>query len=117
MLDTIDVDLTGRRVLDAGCNRGGFLRLLADHSAIASGHGFDPASGAIDAACRLAGDRPLTFEVGDTVPAGWSGFRSPSATRSSTSCTTCGPTRRRCSRALEPGVPNFVVMASMPAAR
>ena len=30
MLDTIDVDLAGRRVLDAGCNRGGFLRLLAD---------------------------------------------------------------------------------------
>ena len=30
MLDTIDVDLGGRRVLDAGCNRGGFLRLLAD---------------------------------------------------------------------------------------
>jgi hypothetical protein len=30
MLDTIDVDLAGRQVLDAGCNRGGFLRLLAD---------------------------------------------------------------------------------------
>ena len=30
LLDTIDIDLTGSRVLDAGCNRGGFLRLLVD---------------------------------------------------------------------------------------
>ncbi len=30
MLETIDVDHSGTRVLDAGCNRGGFLRLLAD---------------------------------------------------------------------------------------
>ena len=28
-LATIDTDLAGKRVLDAGCNRGGFLRLLA----------------------------------------------------------------------------------------
>ncbi len=74
MLDTIDVDLAGRRVLDAGCNRGGFLRLLVDDAKIAEGHGFDPASGAIDDARRLAGDRPLTFEAADTVPAGWRGF-------------------------------------------
>jgi hypothetical protein len=30
MRETIDGDLVGTRVLDAGCNRGGFLRLLAD---------------------------------------------------------------------------------------
>ena len=35
MLDTIDVDLAGTRVLDAGCNRGGFLRLLSDGCGIA----------------------------------------------------------------------------------
>src|SRR5256885_15190715 len=74
MLDTIDIDLAGRRVLDAGCNRGGFLRLLVDDAAIAQGYGFDPAAGAIEDARRLAGDRPLTFETGDTVPAGWAGF-------------------------------------------
>jgi SAM-dependent methyltransferase len=74
MLDTIDVDLTGRRVLDAGCNRGGFLRLLADGCAIAEGFGYDPAAGAIDDARRLAGDRPLDFEVSDTVPDAWSDF-------------------------------------------
>jgi SAM-dependent methyltransferase len=74
MLDTIDVDLAGKRVLDAGCNRGGFLRLLADRCAIAEGFGYDPASGAIEDARRLAGERRLEFETSDTVPDGWDGF-------------------------------------------
>jgi SAM-dependent methyltransferase len=74
ILDTIDIDLAGRRVLDAGCNRGGFLRLLVDESGIAAGYGYDPASGAIDDARRLAGPRPLTFETAVTVPVGWGGF-------------------------------------------
>ena len=74
MLDTVDVDLAGKRVLDAGCNQGGFMRLLADRCAIGEGFGYDPASGAIEDARRLAGARPLTFEVSDTVPDGWDGF-------------------------------------------
>lgn len=74
MLDTIDMDLAGKRVLDAGCNRGGFLRQLVDQSGIAEGFGYDPASGAIKDARRLAGRRPLHFEAADTVPAGWDGF-------------------------------------------
>jgi SAM-dependent methyltransferase len=74
MLATIDVELAGRRVLDAGCNRGGFLRLLATEAGVADGHGFDPAAAAIADARRLAVDLPLTFEVADTVPAGWEGF-------------------------------------------
>lgn len=74
MLDTIDIDLAGRRVLDVGCNRGGFLRLLVDEAGIGAGYGYDPAAGAIDDARRLAGQRPLTFESGDTVPAGWRAF-------------------------------------------
>jgi SAM-dependent methyltransferase len=74
MLDTIDSDLSGRRVLDVGCNRGGFLRLLVDATGIAEGYGYDPAAGAIADARRLAGDRPLTFEVADTVPDGWGDF-------------------------------------------
>lgn len=74
MLETIDVDLAGKRVLDAGCNRGGFLRLLADRCGIAEGFGYDPASGAIEDARRLVGQRPLHFEAGDTVPVGWGGF-------------------------------------------
>jgi SAM-dependent methyltransferase len=74
MLDTIDVDLAGKRVLDAGCNQGGFLRLLSDACAIAEGRGYDPASGAIDDARRLAGARPLHFEVADSVPPEWGSF-------------------------------------------
>jgi SAM-dependent methyltransferase len=74
MLETIDVDLAGKRVLDAGCNRGGFLRLLADRCGIAEGAGYDPAGGAIEDARKLVGQRPLRFEAAGTVPAGWAGF-------------------------------------------
>lgn len=74
MLATVDVELSDRRVLDAGCNRGGFLRLLATEAGIACGFGYDPASGAIADARRLPGDLPLSFEVGDTVPADWDGL-------------------------------------------
>jgi SAM-dependent methyltransferase len=74
MLDTVDVDLAARRVLDAGCNRGGFLRLLADQHGIGEGFGYDPATGAIEDARRLAGERPLHFEASSSVPDAWSGF-------------------------------------------
>lgn len=74
MLDTIDRDPTGQRVLDVGCNQGGFLRLLCDTFAIGSGCGYDPAASAVADAGRLAGGRPLTFAVADTVPAGWGPF-------------------------------------------
>jgi SAM-dependent methyltransferase len=74
MLDTIDVDLTGRRVLDAGCNQGGFLRLLVDRAGIGQGYGYDPASQAVDDARVRADGRPLTFEVASTVPSGWTRF-------------------------------------------
>ena len=74
MLDTIDVDVADRRVLDAGCNQGGFLRLLADRHGIAQGFGYDPATGAIEDARRLAGDRPLRFEAANSVPEAWGGL-------------------------------------------
>lgn len=74
MLDTVDVELAGMRVLDAGCNRGGFLRMLVDSAGIAEGYGYDPASDAVDDARRLAGERPLIFEAASTVPDGWEGF-------------------------------------------
>ncbi|MGO9875233.1 MAG: class I SAM-dependent methyltransferase, partial [Acidimicrobiia bacterium] len=54
--------------------QGGFLRLLCDAGGIGDGCGYDPASGAIDDARRLAGQRPLRFEVAETVPAGWGSF-------------------------------------------
>jgi SAM-dependent methyltransferase len=74
MLDRVGADLVGRRVLDVGCNRGGFLRLASDSWGIAAGWGYDPASAAIADARRLTGSRPLRFEVADTVPVGWHGF-------------------------------------------
>jgi SAM-dependent methyltransferase len=74
MLETADVELAGRRVLDVGCNRGGFLRLLVDRAGIAEGFGYDPATAAVDDARRLAGGRPVHFEAAEAVPAGWGGF-------------------------------------------
>src|SRR5690349_19940758 len=52
LVDTVDVDLTGARVLDAGCNRRGFLLLLAHRCAIVEVFGYDPAAGAIADARR-----------------------------------------------------------------
>jgi len=110
MLDTIDIDLAGFRVLDAGCNRGGFLRLLVDESGIAEGCGYDAASGAIDGARRLARQLPLTFETDVTVPAGWAEFDAafshevlylPHDLASHAAATFA---------ALEPGAPYFAVM-------
>jgi SAM-dependent methyltransferase len=74
MLETVDVGMSGKLVLDAGCNRGGFLRLLCRECGIAAGCGYDPAPGAIADARRRTGACPLTFEVADTVPAGWRRF-------------------------------------------
>ncbi len=74
MVETVGTDLSGMKVLDAGCNRGGFLRMLTDVVGIGSGSGYDPAAAAIDDARGLAGDRPLTFEAAETVPDGWGPF-------------------------------------------
>jgi SAM-dependent methyltransferase len=74
LLERVTDDLAGARVLDIGCNRGGFLRLAYDEWGIGEGRGYDPASSAIADARRLAGPRPLRFEVGDRVPAGWADF-------------------------------------------
>jgi SAM-dependent methyltransferase len=74
MLDMVDIDLSGKKVLDAGCNRGGFLLLLVDRVGIGEGYGYDPARSAIDDARRLARARPLTFEIATTVPPAWSDF-------------------------------------------
>lgn len=74
MLESIGMDLSGLRVLDIGCNRGGLLRLLSDRAAIAQGCGYDPAPGAIADARVLTGGWPLRFEVADSVPRGWEDF-------------------------------------------
>ena len=110
MLDTVDVDLAGRRVLDAGCNRGGFLRLLVDDAGIGAGFGFDPAAGAIDDARRLAGGRPLTFEASETVPAAWNGFDVAFSHEVLYLLHDLGSHAAAMHAALEPDAPYFAVM-------
>jgi SAM-dependent methyltransferase len=110
MLDTIETDLTGQRVLDAGCNRGGFLRLLADRCGIGAGYGFDPASGAVEDARRLAGDRPLEFEAAGTVPAGWQDFDVAFSHEVLYLLSDLGSHAAAMFAALKPGAPYFAVM-------
>ena len=74
MVKAVDSELAGRRVLDIGCNRGGFLRMLYDSRHIAEGRGYDPAEAAIADARRLAGTRPLQFEAAGNIPVGWGRF-------------------------------------------
>jgi SAM-dependent methyltransferase len=110
MLDTIDIDLAGRRALDAGCNRGGFLRLLVDGAGIAEGYGYDPAAGAIDDARRLAADRPLRFEAARTVPAEWTDFDVAFSHEVLYLLDDVGAHATAIYAALKPGAPYFAVM-------
>jgi SAM-dependent methyltransferase len=56
-------DFTTRTVLDFGCNRGGFLRLLHTLRPFRFGVGIDIAKDSIAAAAAAKGDLPLQFEV------------------------------------------------------
>lgn len=56
-------DLRARTVLDFGCNRGGFLRLLHALRPFRRAVGIDIASQSIAAATAAKGDLPLHFEV------------------------------------------------------
>jgi len=74
LVKAVDSELTGGRVLDIGCNRGGFLRMLCDSRHIAEGYGYDPAAAAIADARRLTGPRPLQFDVAGDIPLRWDRF-------------------------------------------
>ena len=117
ILDTIDIDLAGRRVLDTGCNRGGFVRLLVDESRIAEGYGYDPASGAIDDARRLAGQRPLTFQTAVTVPARWAEFDAAFSHEVLYLLDDLASHAAATLAALAPGAPYFAVMGVHAASR
>jgi SAM-dependent methyltransferase len=65
-------DLSDRDVLDVGCNRGGFLRLLHQTRPFRSGIGIDIASDSLSEARTLTNEAPVNFHLtGD--PARWSG--------------------------------------------
>lgn len=110
MLETVDMDLSGVRVLDAGCNRGGFLRLLVDSVGIGEGFGYDPASDAITDALHLASRRPLRFEVADTVPEGWGEFDVAFSHEVLYVLTDLGAHAADVFAALKPGATYFAVM-------
>ena len=100
---------------DAGCSTsgatgGGFLRLLVDESGIGEGYGYDQASGAIDDARRLAGQRPLTFETAVTVPAGWDRFDAAFSHEVLYLLHDLASHAVALFHALEPGAPYFAVM-------
>lgn len=63
-IETIpETDLSTRAVLDFGCNRGGFLRLLHAMKPFGRGLGVDIAQASIAAARNLAGVTPVAYEV------------------------------------------------------
>lgn len=58
-----EVDLSTREILDFGCNRGGFLRLLHALKPFRHALGIDIARDSIDAARQLVGTAPIDYEV------------------------------------------------------
>ncbi len=69
-IDTIpEADLSTREVLDFGCNRGGFLRLLHAVKPFRRAVGLDIAQASISAARELAGVAPIEYEVGSDASA------------------------------------------------
>lgn len=60
-------DLTGKTVLDFGCNRGGSLHILFSQRPFAHGYGVDLDAGAIQLAKERQGDLPVTYEVNNSI--------------------------------------------------
>lgn len=110
MLDTVDTDLRGARVMDAGCNQGGFLRMLVDVAGISAGFGYDPADAAVEDARGLAGGRPLLFEVASNVPSGWTRFDAVFSHEVLYLIRDLDEHARAVFDALKPGAPYFAVM-------
>lgn len=60
---TLEQDLSRASILDYGCNRGGFLRLLHGMRPYAQAHGVDVALDALNAARQTQSMLPITFDV------------------------------------------------------
>lgn len=65
-------DLTGKTVLDFGCNQGGLLRLLYALRPFERALGIDIAAASIDKAEALKSDLPIQYQVGSSL-SGWDG--------------------------------------------
>lgn len=65
-----DNELSGVKVLDFGCNQGGFLRLLYQLRPFQQGLGVDIARRSVDEANRLKGHLPVVYQT-DTRLNGW----------------------------------------------
>lgn len=60
-INELPADLSGKKVLDFGCNQGGFLRLLYSKKPFKQGVGVDLATKAIEIAENRKGDLPLNY--------------------------------------------------------
>lgn len=67
-----ETDLSTREVLDFGCNRGGFLRLLHALKPFRRGVGVDIAQDSVAAANTMKGLAPVSYEVATSLDA-WAG--------------------------------------------
>jgi len=76
-----ETDLSTREILDFGCNRGGFLRLLNALKPYKSALGVDIAHESIAAAQRLVGTTPAEYVVATDLSPGPAASISRSATR------------------------------------
>lgn len=68
------IDLSSMRVLDVGCNQGGFLRMLYDTRPFESGIGVDLARDRVALANAAKGDRPLQYLASKTLDDAGDGF-------------------------------------------
>lgn len=67
-------DLSSARILDIGCNQGGFLRMLYDARPFACGVGVDLARDRVALANAAKGDRPLDYLATERLEAAGGGF-------------------------------------------
>ncbi|MEM1275003.1 MAG: class I SAM-dependent methyltransferase [Pseudomonadota bacterium] len=67
-------DLSAAKILDVGCNQGGFLRMLYDQRRFRSGVGIDLAKQAVALAEARKGDRPIAYLAGTRLAEAGTGF-------------------------------------------
>lgn len=67
-------DLSDAKVLDVGCNQGGFLRLLYDTRPFKSAVGIDLARHAVSLADLRKGPRPIEYRATNTIADAGDGF-------------------------------------------